>query len=145
MLGCVLVLILGVLYMFRARLPRHIPGSVPLPHCHMVPFLGAFPRAMRNMERMPEHQLEMDRSFKWKCWADGMPLGPPVIHLGDPECVKYVLKDQFYNFVKGKEHTTKQQHTFSYTHTNVHTHTLSLSHTHAHYTKLSQKHTDNLI
>lgn len=86
--------------------PLALPPKTPGP-AHNVPYFGAMFEVVSNLHVLPDYVVERNREYGWVTWAGRMPnlglLSGLCIFINSPENVKYVLHDNFENYVKGNK------------------------------------------
>lgn len=99
----VLVLIAGLLLLYRKIKPSHVSLEVPGPL--RMPFLGISSFITGNLDYLPSAIDEMSSKFR-RTWGGPVPslggFSGAFLFVVDEICVRYILQDQFENYVKGE-------------------------------------------
>lgn len=97
----ILLLVLFFLVkIIRGLIPRNIPGVPAVPNSGPFGIFGCVKVLRDNFERLPDWRNDM-----WKQYGGAFSLSIPYLNcvaIFEPEDVKYILKDHFDHFEKGK-------------------------------------------
>jgi len=97
-----IIILMAVTIIHRWIKPFHVPNSVPGPK--REPLLGILRFIINNWENWPEKCVELSNLYK-RTWGGPIlnvgGLGGAVFFLTDDACLRYVLNDNFDNYVKG--------------------------------------------
>lgn len=69
----------------------------------LIPFFGHLFHILGNRNRIYDWNTETTRRFNGGSWGSRMPFRDHALVLNDPKNLEFVLKTEFYSFVKGPE------------------------------------------